>query len=181
MLRHRLLNSSAIWLSIYSICPHCQSASKLSIIFQTQYQSTSIPFTLFSFHVEWNTATWNPLSIYSKFTLHPQTSPKRLQSLILKVSQILADISTASPMSFPCFPSSRSTSASVYSPLMWGTLMVMTISVDSFSSLIKFSTIAVKSGDCLRTDSTEASGVWVAIRVYVGVSFLPFEKLARDM
>lgn len=54
---------------------------------------------------------------------------------------------------------------------MCGTLIDITMSVDSFSSLIKFRTIAVKSGAEFFA-SGFGGGVWVAIRVYAGVPSL---------
>jgi hypothetical protein len=71
----------------------------------------------------------------------------------------------------PCFPSSRSTSSAVYSPLTWGTLIVISTSVCSFSSRIRFITIAVKSGAGF-LDCGSAGGVCVAMRVYAGISSL---------
>jgi hypothetical protein len=49
--------------------------------------------------------------------------------------------------------------------------MVISISVDSFSSLMRLSTIAVKSGAGV-FDSGFGCGVWVAMRVYAGMSSL---------
>lgn len=46
---------------------------------------------------------------------------------------------------------------------------MISISVDSFSSLIRLSTIAVKSGAGI-LDSGPGCGVWVAMRVYAGMS-----------
>ncbi len=70
----------------------------------------------------------------------------RPQFFTSKESHILAAYSTASPISSPCFPSARSTSSSSYSPLMCGTLMVIRMSVFSFSSRRSVRIMAVKSG-----------------------------------
>jgi len=104
------------------------------------------------------------LSAALKSRADPQTSLNSPQSLILNVSHTLAAYSTASPISRPCLPSSRSTSSSEYSPRMCGTLMVIRISVLSFSSRMRFSTMAVKSGEGLE-DLGSGGGVCVAIKV----------------
>lgn len=75
-----------------------------------------------------------------------QISVNKFQSLTFKVSQIRDAYSTASPISCPCLPSSKSTSSSSYSPLICGTLIVMRMSVDSFSSRRSVRMMAVKSG-----------------------------------
>jgi hypothetical protein len=96
--------------------------------------------------------------------VRPQTSLNRFQSLILKDAQILAAYSTASPINSPCLPSARSTSSSSYSPLMCGTLIVISISVDAFSSRSSVRMRAVKSGADDRSLELDL-GVWVAMRV----------------
>lgn len=104
----------------------------------------------------------------TRHTLHPifhRDSPNRLQSLMLNDDQIRAEYSTASPISFPCLPSWRSTSSSLYSPLMCGTLMVMSMSALYFSSRSRVMIKAVKSGAEAESLPRVALGVWVEMRV----------------
>ncbi len=118
----------------------------------------------------------NPNEISSKirslkYPTHPSdlskiyTSSNNRQLFTSNVDQIRAEYSTASPISSPCLPSARSTSSSSYSPLMCGTLMVMRMSVFSFSSRTSVRISAVKSGAADRRDSSAPVGVCVAMSV----------------
>lgn len=122
-------------------------------------------------------------TIYStirNFQYHIQDSPNRPQSLILNVDQMRAEYSTASPMSLPWRPSSRSTSSSSYSPLMWGTLMVMRMSVFCFSSRRSVRMMAVKSGAEVVSRDWLTWGVCVEMRVYAGVPSLEGKLASHD-